>query len=304
MIDELNTRHGLQDHISFSAGPNQMPVAVIENRHATAEVHLHGAQVTSFQPRSRRPVLWMSEEAIFNPPKPIRGGIPICWPWFGTPAEHPERAQHGFARNRQWRVIDTTAGDDGETILTLGLENDAETLAAWPHAFSLLCRICVGSSLAVELTYRNEGTQPAMVETALHTYFSVGDSSRIRITGLDGRVYHDQLDGMRVRHQSGPITIGAEVDRIYVDTEDECLIHDDVWHRIIRIGKTGSRSTVVWNPWVEKSKRILDFPNEGYKGMVCIETTNAAGDQRTIEPGASHSLGQTVSVEGNQPTSS
>lgn len=297
MIDEINSRHAIPDHLRFSAGPNHMPVAMIENDHATAEIHLHGGHVTAFQPRNRKPVLWMSREATFCPPKPIRGGIPVCWPWFGTSAEHPDRPQHGFARNREWRVIRADTGTAGETILDLGLKSDPGTMELWPHAFELSLKVIVAGSLTVQLTFLNTGDSPATVAAALHTYFAVGDIAQVRIAGLDGREYHDQLDSMTVKRQNGDITIAEEVDRIYLDTEDDCVIHDAAWNRSIRVAKTGSRSTVVWNPWIEKSKRMLDFPNDGYPEMVCIETTNAARDQRTVEPGGSHTLSQTVSVD-------
>ena len=297
MLEELNSRHGIADHLRFVAGPNNLPVARIENVHATAEIHLHGAHVTGFQPRNRKPVLWMSRNAIFNPPKPIRGGVPICWPWFGVPGEHPERPQHGFARNRQWEVTESRALAAGETVIEFGLVHDADSLAIWPHEFRLGYRVTVGMSLTMALTFNNPGEIPVEAGVALHTYFAVGDVAGIRISGLDSREYHDQLDGMKIKQQAGDISIGEEVDRIYLDTEDECVIHDPNWNRRIRVAKSGSRSTVVWNPWIEKSKRMLDYPDDGYPEMVCIETTNAARDVRTVPAGDSHTVSQTVSVE-------
>jgi D-hexose-6-phosphate mutarotase len=197
MLAELNSRHAIPNHVSFAEGAGGLPVAAVNNPLATAEIHLHGAHVTAFQPCDQRPVLWMSRDAIFSPPKPIRGGIPICWPWFGTPADHPGRTQHGFARNRPWTVRATRVTEAGETEIIFGLKDDAESLAQWPHAFDLSYTVIIGTTLTIALTFANLSDTPAEVGAALHTYFAVGDVEKIRISGLADRQYHDQLAGSR-----------------------------------------------------------------------------------------------------------
>jgi len=295
MIDDLNARFGNAD-LTFTIGQGGLPKADIRNRLGSADVYLHGAHLTAFQPADAGPVLWMSEQAAFAPPKPIRGGVPICWPWFGGNPDDTAKPQHGFARNRRWTVRSARSLPDDATVLTLGLRDDPETRAIWPHAFDLEFTLTVGSELRMDLRARNTGDSPVEIGAALHTYFAVGDITQVSISGLDGREYHDQLDGMRVKSQSGDVRIDREVDRIYIDTEDTCFIDDPSMSRRIRVAKEGSRSTVVWNPWVAKAARMPDFPDDGYRTMVCIETTNAAGDVRTLGPGQEHTLTQFISL--------
>ena len=294
MIDHLNNEFG-KHGITFSAGEGGLPKANIANTQATAEIYLHGAHVTAFQPLGGAPVLWMSEIAEFNPPKPIRGGVPICWPWFGGHPTDPDGPQHGFVRNRQWSVRRAEDNGDGTTTLVAGLCDDDESRAIWPCPFDLEFRVTVGRELKMELRIRNTGVAGMEQGGALHTYFSIADIGQVVVSGLDGCDYHDQLEGMRLRRQAGDVRFGEEVDRIYVGTTAACLIDDPAGGRRLRVAKDGSESTVVWNPWIAKAARMPDFPDDGYKNMVCIETTNAGGDRRTLAPGAEHTLTQTVS---------
>jgi D-hexose-6-phosphate mutarotase len=295
MIDDLNNEYG-KNGITFSTGEGGLPKADIENAQGTAEIYLHGAHVTAFQPIGEAPVLWMSEIAEFNPPKPIRGGVPICWPWFGGHPTDPDKPQHGFVRNRQWSVRGAEGNGDGPTTLIVGLCDDAESREIWPCPFDLEFRITVGRELKMELRILNTGATEMVQGGALHTYFSIVDIGQVVVSGLDGCDYHDQLDGMRLKRQAGGISFGEEVDRIYVGTPAPCLIDDPAGGRRIRVGKEGSESTVVWNPWIAKAARMADYPDDGYKTMVCIETANAGSDQRTLAPGAEHTLTQTVSL--------
>lgn len=295
MIDELNAKFG-NPEITFGIGNGNLPKAIIRNNLGSAEVYLHGAHITAFQPTGAEPVLWMSDSAVFNPPKPIRGGVPICWPWFSAHPSDPDKPQHGFARNRQWTVRSSTANADGSTTLVLGLTDCEETRAIWPHPFDLQFTIAVGSELKLDLRARNTGDNPVDVGAALHTYFSIGAIEKIAVSGLEGREYHDQLDSMQLKPQSGDIRFGEEVDRIYINTDDTCTIVDSAMSRKIQVAKSGSRSTVVWNPWIAKAARMPDYDDEGYKTMVCIETTNAARDIRTLTPGEEHTITQMVSL--------
>jgi D-hexose-6-phosphate mutarotase len=260
-------------------------------------VYLHGAHVTAFQPHGAEPVLWMSALAEFRRGKAIRGGVPIVWPWFGPHPSDATKPQHGFARVSKWKIVGTRALPDGGTEIRLGLGNDAATGAFWPHAFELELKLKVGTRLQLELTSRNTGAEAIEVGGALHTYFHVGEVSQVTIDGLGGREYIDQLDLRRVKRQDGPIMIAEETDRIYLETPDECVIDDPLLQRRIRFAKKGSLTTVVWNPWMEKARRMMDFPDEGYRTMVCIEAANAEGDVRRLDRGAEHTLAQTISVE-------
>jgi D-hexose-6-phosphate mutarotase len=236
----------------------------------------------------------MSDIAAYRREKAIRGGIPVVWPWFGPHPADDNLPQHGFARVSKWSVAATAALPDGRTELRLGLRETESTRAQWPHAFELELRVVVGVDLEVFLCTRNTGPEAIEVGGALHTYFQVADIDLVAIEGLDGRDYIDRLDDDSVKTQEGVITIAEEVDRVYLDTTDECVIVDPVLQRRIHVAKAGSRTTVVWNPWMDKSKRMGDFPDDGYRSMVCVEATNTASDVYTVPQGGEHVLSQVI----------
>lgn len=292
----LNERFGAPGRLVFTAGPGGFPVAEISNDHATATVALHGAQPLAFQPRGQAPVLWVSRQAAFAPGKAIRGGIPICWPWFGPHPSDPAKPSHGFARTRPWRVLQADAASGSETTLRLGLSDDEATRALWPHRFELELLVSVGRELQVTLVARNPGPEPFTCTGALHSYFAVGDVPAVAIHGLDGCDYLDQIDGHRRKTQAGAVTFAGEVDRIYLDTDATCTIEDGALGRRIEVAKRGSRATIVWNPWVEKARRLSDFGDDEYRGMVCVETANAGEDVVTVPPGGEHQLAAMIGV--------
>jgi len=295
-IKALNAQFALGEQLRFQEGKNGLPVARIDNELATAEVYLHGAHITAFQAQGCEPVLWMSPLAQFQNDKAIRGGVPVIWPWFGPHATDNDKPQHGFARTTEWQVNATKALADGSTQLQLGLSDTPTTRALWPFTFELSLTITVGAELHIELTSRNTGEQPFIVGVALHSYFCVGDIAHVHVDGLQDCHYIDQLDGNQVKQQNDVVRIAQEVDRIYTDTDATCVIHDEKQSRHIHVKKSGSRSTVVWNPWAEKAKVMGDFSDAGYQQMLCIETANAADDVRTLKPGETHTLSQTVAV--------
>lgn len=251
----------------------------------------YGAHVLDYVPAGHRPVLWVSKEALFESGKAIRGGIPIIWPWFGSHPSDSEKPSHGVARKMGWELVES-----GEDYAKLVLQPGKTTHPAVDGEFKATVTILLGAELQVSLTTQNVGSVPFEMSAALHSYFSVSDVAQIQIGGLDGRTYIDQLDENQRKSQSGAITIDQEVDRIYVGSADTVEIHDPAWERVIAIAKSGSQSTVVWNPWIAKSKRMGDFGDEEYKGMVCVETGNVADDARVLAPGESHTLATVISV--------
>lgn len=297
-MQALNDKYGLTGTLSFQRGVGGLTKAVISNDYAEAEVYLHGGQLTHFQPRHSDPVIWMSKQAIFSGDKAIRGGVPICWPWFGPHATDSSLPQHGFVRTAQWSVIASESLSGGSTRLCLGLESDGSD-SPWPHPYELVLAITVGKQLQLSLTAMNTGTETIELGAAFHTYFSVGDSSAISVSGLDGCEYLDKPDNYALKEQLGDIQIGGEVDRVYLETLDDCMIDDPVLKRKIIVAKEGSASTIVWNPWVENAKAMADFDDDGYESMVCIESANAANDVRELEPGECHTLIQRIAVVSN-----
>jgi D-hexose-6-phosphate mutarotase len=254
----------------------------------------------TFQPNGEQPVVWLSPAAKLLQGKSIRGGVPICWPWFGAHASETTFPAHGFARTAMWQVAASESLPDDSTRITLELPQSSIPPAQWPHSCRVRLIATVGKTLTVELVTENTGDQPFDIGEALHTYFTISDVDALRITGMEGCTYLDKVGVAQTRMQQGAIQIASEVDRIYIDTEADCLIEDAGFKRRIRIAKSGSRSNVVWNPWIEKSAKMGDFGSDtGYRGMVCVETANAAHNIVTIAPGISHSMRVIYSTEPN-----
>ncbi len=295
-LDDLNKQHGIDNRLRFTRAGSGPTRAEITTSEGSAQIVLEGGQLLSWTPIGQAPVVWLSPQAVYKPGKSLRGGAPICWPWFGP---HPDNAAlpgHGFARNKPWQVLESERLEDGAIRLHLALIQDDGTRAQWPQNAGLSLSITAGTRLRMALTTRNTGDRPATISEAIHTYFTVSDVAKISISGLEGCSYIDKVDDNRRKVQQGPVTIGGEVDRIYLDTAAECVIDDPGLKRRIHIAKSGSRSTVVWNPWAEKGAAFGDMGKDGYKHMLCIETANALEDSVTIGPGASHTLVTEFSV--------
>ena len=293
----LNTRYGIPGQVTFKDGPGGLAIVEVANSHATATIALQGAHLMTWTPRGQKPVIWLSPAAKFAPGKSIRGGVPICWPWFGPHAKEASWPGHGFARTVPWDVVETQSMRDGSTSLIFRLTESDATSAQWPHATPVDIRMVVGAALEIDLVTQNTGKSPVTVGDALHTYFEVGDIRQVEIQGLDGCPYIDKMDDSRKKKQDGAVTISAETDRIYLESVADCLIEDAALKRRIRISKRGSGSTIVWNPWVDKAAQMGDFGENGYLHMVCVESANAADDVVTIAPGNEHHLWVRYAVE-------
>ncbi len=293
----LNRRFGMQDRVTFKEGPGGLAIVEVTNDQAAATIALQGAHVMTWMQPDAQPVIWLSRAAKYAPGKSIRGGMPVCWPWFGPHATDSTFPGHGFARTVPWQVTGTEHLADGRTRLSFELVQSDASRRQWPAASRLESHITVGNALEFDLVTHNLDSAPITIGDALHTYFEVGDVRKITIQGLDGCSYLDKVDGGRRKQQSGPVVIEAETDRIYLESTAECVIEDPTLRRRIRIGKRGSRTTVVWNPWIEKAAKMGDFGEDGYLNMVCVESANAADDVVTIAPGGAHHLWVRYSVE-------
>ncbi len=296
-LESLNKRYALPKHLSFRQDAGGLIVADIANDYALASVALQGGHVMSYRPLGQEPVIWLSPLAKLAPGKSIRGGVPICWPWFGPHATDTALPSHGHARTAPWEVLEATAFVDGSTHLRLGLIESDATRAVWPHATPLQVLISVGRELRVELLSRNDSRETLQLGEALHAYFHISDIDNLAIRGLDGCAYLDKVDGFAQKTQQGTVTLAGEVDRVYIDTETDCLLEDRGLKRAIRVAKQGSRSTVVWNPGVEKAEKMGDFGPGGHRRMVCVESANAQGNVVSLVPGAEHRLVAVYSVE-------
>ena len=258
-------------------------------------VYDHGAHVWAWQPLGQDPVLWVSAKSEFEDDKPIRGGVPVCFPWFGPGREGNLQPAHGFARLADWRLVDASETGEG-LVVEYELDNEITgEQPAWPHAYRARLRVAFGPrDLDLELTVENTGDEAFSYEEALHTYLSVGDVRHVRVTGLEGARYLDKVSG-EWADQVGEVEITSETDRVYLSTDD-VLVDDPTPGRKLRISKRGSANTVVWNPWVAKSAAMPDFGDDEWTGMLCIEAANALDDAVRLEPGASHTMAQRITI--------
>jgi glucose-6-phosphate 1-epimerase len=285
--------------VTLEQSPLGGPVLRLTNDQGTALVALQGAQLIGWAPAGHDPVIWLSPvERLANPPenpKPVRGGTPICWPWFATHPTDPSKPPHGFVRTRQW-AIDRAERSATAIRVTFSIATTDADKALWLGEASLQFTVTLDDELTLALTTRNTGSNAFSLTQALHTYFAVSDISNVSVEGLDGQTYMDKLDANARKQQAGPITFAAEVDRVYDAHEGAASITDRGLKRRIEITKSGSRSSVVWNPWIDKCNRLGDMGQDGYRGMVCVETCNAGADIVHISPKAAHTISASYKV--------
>jgi glucose-6-phosphate 1-epimerase len=283
LIDELNATLATKS-IGFHSGAGGLPCARIATKHGTGELYLHGAHVTAFQPTGQAPVLWMSNASSFENNKPIRGGVPICFPWFGPNPNDGTLPAHGWARTKAWEIVSVGQTRDSSVKLEL-----STTIAPFQLRFSVTFGTILEMTLQVILP--EDERQSASFEEALHTYLTVGDVRQIEIEGLEDIKYLDKVGGAAERAGARkPIQISGETDRVYRNTRGACTLTDPVLKRRIKVSKWGSASTVIWNPWIDKSKRMPDFGDEEWPGMVCIESANIHPSHIELAPGQIHTL--------------
>ena len=267
-------------------------VLVVDAPAATATIALKGAQVLAHAPRGQPDLLYLSPLSPIAGPAPIRGGIPVCWPWFGPHAHDARRPTHGFARTAPWQLIACAARPaEGGVAVTLRLPADPQTPA------SLTLTVTVAATLSLALSTENLGAAPLVITQALHTYFAVGDIAAVTIDGFDGAGYLDKTDAGSRKRQAGPIRFEREVDRVFDHSPGAVVLTDRQLGRRVHIAKSGSGATVVWNPWTEKAARLGDLPPADYRRFVCIETANAGAAAVTLAPGAVHRLETVYRVE-------
>ncbi len=262
---------------------------------ATAEIHLHGAHVSAYELSGEPPILFMSNLSNFAAGKPIRGGVPLIFPWFGAKAGDATAPMHGFARTSLWELESVQEEGDVVTVI-LRLDSNAQTLALWPHQFVLRHRIRISTQLEMTLEVENRSDSSFEFEEAQHTYFQVGDVREVTVTGLAQATFIDKTDHLTLKMQDpAPIRITGETDRVYLHTRATCLLEDPVLGRKIRVQKEHSDTTVVWNPWIAKAKAMADFGDAEWPQMLCIETANAGENAITLAPGGRHCMHTIIS---------
>ena len=262
--------------------------AIVSTPLASGEIYPQGAHVALWTPKGQKPVLFMSSKSLFAPAKAIRGGVPIIFPWFGARSDGKPGPAHGFARTMPWTVERSSLRGDG----TLDIEFVLNV-----EEFRVRFLVGMGTTLEMALEVQNSGAAEARYEEALHTYLAVGDVRQVSVSGLENTAYIDKTDGFSRKVQASEVRIAKETDSVYVDTAATCIVDDPLWQRRIVVEKTGSASTVVWNPWVEKTKGMADMGADDWQGMVCVESANASDNAMVLAPGARHKLTATIRVE-------
>lgn len=236
-------------------------------------------------------MLWTSSLSHYRTGAAIRGGVPICFPWFGPDPERRSRPQHGFARLSAWSLDAVSETEERDVEILLSLEPDEATRALWPHRFAARLAVRIGAKLEVALRVENPGESPFSYEAALHAYFAVGDVRRVRLLGLEGCAWLDKAQGGARREGVGvPVAFDRETDRVYVGNRGGCEIVDPVLARRISIQTDGARDAVVWNPWEEKARAMKDFPDDAWPEMLCVEPARLGAHAIALRPGEAHEL--------------
>ncbi|HAH25461.1 MAG TPA: hypothetical protein DCL77_17165 [Prolixibacteraceae bacterium] len=287
-IDELEDKFSIEGEVGFAELEEDLVFLTVSNKYADVDICLYGAHITSFRPHDSMEILYMSPESNFEVGKAIRGGIPVCFPWFGPHKTNPEMPQHGFARLMYWEVLKTATLPSGETMAVLQLCSSEETKAYWPYDFCAQLSVVVGSTLSVTLKVTNTSSVPLEYSCALHSYFGLSSIDNLLIHGLQDTNYYNQLTGENGLQEEEILQIQEPTTRHYLDTETPVVIEDSIFKRKIRVAKVGSKVTTVWNPWEETCATISDLPDEAYETFVCVETVNAFNDVIALAPQQSH----------------
>jgi len=288
-ISDLNDRWGIPGLAVVTVGQGGSPRVAISTPLANGEMYLHGGHVTAWKPKAVGDVLYCSPNTIWKDGKAIRGGVPVCFPWFGDKTDNPAAPAHGFVRTKAWQL--QSIEKIGEDIaVSMFSQSSDETRKWWPFDFQVVCRATFGAILKLELVVTNTSVAAFSFEEALHAYFAVGDAASVSVSGLDGTLYVDKVDHFTEKTQYEDIRFSAETDRIYLNTRHDITMSDPVVGRKISIHKENSATTVVWNPWAEKSAGMGDLGAGEWKKFVCVESSNVGTYAVQLSPGESHTM--------------
>lgn len=265
-----------------------------------------GAQILSYQQAEQPPLIWLSPQAAYQRGQSVRGGVPLCWPWFGDLRRNPQAVQahfhleqapaHGLVRTLDWELLGIDE-EDGAVTLRFAYDTRNQPLEGWPRDVGLTFVVRVAQDLGMSLETHNRGTEPLTLSQALHSYFAVSDVRQVSVEGLQGCRYIDTLQDWRELRQQDALVFDAETDRIYIDTAARLSIIDPGWGRRIHLDARGSRSAVLWNPWIDKASRLSQFPDDAWQSMLCIETANVLEDIVQLKADERHRLELRLSSE-------
>jgi glucose-6-phosphate 1-epimerase len=296
-IDTLNEQFGIADQLHFTVEEGGFIVANINNQFASAKISTYAAQVLSYKPHSDdHDLVFLSEKAVYQTGKAIRGGVPICWPWFGDDTSGLGRPSHGFMRNRQWTVLQARLDSQGRVSVVLGCNANENTKNLWPYDFELSLEVIVGQEVELKLETKNTSSGAFTITQALHTYFNISDIKNITVSGLDNKKYLDKLEDFSENLQQGDVMITQEIDRVFQPVRNKVKLIDSGFNRTINISASGSETAVIWNPWTTAISSISDLDNLHYRRFLCVETANTAQDSVIIPAGKSHCMSVSYSI--------
>ena len=322
-VAELEKKFAIPGVLRFEKTASGLVAARVTAPAAEATVFLQGAHVTHWKPNGQAPAIFLSQRAEFVPGKPIRGGVPIIFPWFADRHDGKAGPQHGFARISEWELAfagmsGPSSGQELHLAFTLA-PNELSRSLGFDH-FKLGYRVSIGRKLTLELGVQNDSGNggargggpaaatakadqaaegaPLVFEEALHTYYAVADAQQVSIDGLGGTEYIDKVDDFKRKRQAeGPLKFQGRTDRPYLNTQATCVLHDPTGGRKITVAKFGSNSTVVWNPWKEFTATMVDMEPDAWLHMTAIETANVGEDAVTLKPGETHTMRAEISIE-------
>jgi glucose-6-phosphate 1-epimerase len=294
-LEELERQFGIPGVARLCGGNGGLTRVQITGASAAGEMYLHGAHVTSWKPAGDDEVLFVSSKSRWQGGHAIRGGIPICFPWFRAKADDPQAPPHGFARTRAWQ-LESIVEDEGALAVTMFTESDEQTRRLWPAEFRLVHRVSFGSELRLELICTNTGMTPLRFEEALHTYNRVADVEDVHLPGLNTTHFLDNTDSNNEKTQLGDVKIAAQTDNAFIDTQNKVDLIDPNLQRRIRLEKDNSCTTVVWNPWREGAAGLRDLGDGEWKQFLCIEASNILDAAVTLAPGQEHKMTAVLSV--------
>ena len=294
-IADLGERFAIPGHLEFDEHQG-LARAQVGLPAAAATVYLHGAHVTHWSPAGTGPVLFLSEQSEFADGKAIRGGVPICWPWFGSRSDSKPGPSHGFARIQEWELAFTALipGESGDRMhLTFTLAPSELSRSLGFDNFRVAYEVVVGATLTLKLTVANLAAAPLRFEEALHAYFVVDDVRHASLSGLESATYLDKTDGTRAKTTpDGPLRFTSETDRVFPANTAPITIHDAGNRRVVTIQKSHSATTVVWNPW----SGLADLAGDAWPRFVCVEAANAGANAITLNGGETHTVSAVISV--------
>jgi len=296
-LNNLNAQFSIPGSLSLIQLDNQFIAINVTNRFADAQICLYGAQIISYTLKNKVDILWLSPTSFFTEGKAIRGGIPVCFPWFGPHPSDQTKPQHGFGRILNWELVETRLTSEDETEVKLRLRSSPATKSYWPFDFLAEMTFTIGKTLTIKLKITNQSDLPFEYSCALHTYLRVTEIGDCSILGLQDCSYQDDSGEIQHIQKEEKLIIDQEVDRNYLYTAGPYILTDPNLNRSIRIHKTGSQVTTVWNPGPDKCQALKDMPDDGYQNFVCIEAVNTLSNTINLAPGEAHETSTTLELE-------